>query len=129
MRANFFAGGKQAEPGDNVQSASLIFQRHKRKILEPIVIAKIPPRWRQRKALGVSLMSQSLLDECHESILKIAATQPPEGKRAILIMAETFRANAGGASSVAQPSSSQDFHAPGRQPVRPRRLRSRRPSQ
>jgi hypothetical protein len=40
-------------------------------------------------------MSESLLDECHESILKIAATQPPEGKKAILIMAETFRANAG----------------------------------
>jgi hypothetical protein len=70
-------------------------------------------------------MSESLLDECHESILKIAATQPPEGKKAILIMAETFRANAGRPSPVVQPSLSQDFHVPGRQPARARRLRSR----
>lgn len=53
-------------------------------------------------------MSKSLLDECHQSILKIAATQPPEGKKAILMMAETFRANAG-RTSIAQPSPSNDF--------------------
>jgi hypothetical protein len=61
-------------------------------------------------------MSESLLDECHESILKIAATQPPEGKRAILMMAERFRA-AGPESSVAQPSPSNDFDVPDPQPV------------
>ncbi len=56
-------------------------------------------------------MAESLLDECRESILKIAATQPPDGKRAILMMAEMFRANSGRASSEGQPSP-QNFHAP-----------------
>jgi len=68
-------------------------------------------------------MPQSLLDECHQSILKIAATQPPEGKKAILIMAETFRANAG-RTSIAQPAPSNDFDVPDPQPVL-RRLGSR----
>jgi hypothetical protein len=72
---------------------------------------------------GVGPMSQSLLDECHQSILKIAATQPPEGKKAILIMAETFRVRATRVT-VAQPSLSRGFDAPGRQPAL-RRLRSR----
>ena len=35
-------------------------------------------------------MPESLLDECYESILKIAETQPPDGKRAILAMARVF---------------------------------------
>jgi hypothetical protein len=68
-------------------------------------------------------MPESLLDECHQSILRIAATQPPEGKKAILIMAETFRANAG-RTSIAQPSPSNDFDVPDPQPVL-RRLGSR----
>jgi hypothetical protein len=38
-------------------------------------------------------MTGSLLDECHKSILRIAETQPPDGRRAILMMAEMFRAN------------------------------------
>jgi hypothetical protein len=50
-------------------------------------------------------MQQSLLDECHESILKIAETQPPDGKRAILAMAEVFQVNSGRMSADGQPSS------------------------
>jgi hypothetical protein len=56
-------------------------------------------------------MQQSLLDECHESILKIAETQPPDGKRAILAMAEVFQVNSSRMSTDDQPSSPQDFHA------------------
>jgi hypothetical protein len=56
-------------------------------------------------------MAESLLDECRESILKIAATQPPDGERAILMMAEMFRANSGQVCCDDQPSSSQDFPA------------------
>jgi hypothetical protein len=56
-------------------------------------------------------MQQSLLDECHESILKIAETQPPDGKTAILAMAEVFQVNSGRMSTDGQPSSLQDFHA------------------
>jgi hypothetical protein len=52
-------------------------------------------------------MSESLLDECHESILKIAETQSPDGKRAILLMAQNFQINCGSASSKRQASSSQ----------------------
>jgi hypothetical protein len=54
-------------------------------------------------------MQESLLDECHESILKIAETQAPEGKRAILAMAESLWASSGRTSSDSQPSSLQDF--------------------
>src|ERR1700676_2190863 len=43
---------------------------------------------------GIALMTGSLLDECCESILKIAETQPPVGKMAISMMAEMFRENA-----------------------------------
>jgi hypothetical protein len=68
-------------------------------------------------------MSESLLDECHESILKIAATQPPEGKRAILMMAEKFQANVG-RTSIVRPSPSNDFDVPDPQPAL-RRLGSR----
>jgi hypothetical protein len=53
-------------------------------------------------------MSESLLDECHESILKIAETQSPDGKRAILAMAQIFQVKSGPASSnKRQASSSQ----------------------
>jgi hypothetical protein len=61
-------------------------------------------------------MTENLLDECHQSILKIAETQPPDGKRAILIMAEMFRVNSGSASSEEWASSSQDVHARDEQP-------------
>jgi hypothetical protein len=40
-------------------------------------------------------MPESLLDECHESILKMAETQPPDGKRAILAIAKMFWTNSG----------------------------------
>jgi hypothetical protein len=86
------------------------------KALEPIASTKISLCWRQRKGTE---MSESLLDECHQSMLKIAETQPPDAKRAILIMAETFRVNSGPVSSV---------RAPDRQPALSRRLRSRKAS-
>jgi hypothetical protein len=54
-------------------------------------------------------MTGSLLDECRESILKIAETQPPIGKMAISMMAEMFCENSGRAARDGQPSSSQDF--------------------
>jgi hypothetical protein len=72
-------------------------------------------------------MPESLLDECHESILKIAETQPPDGKRAILAMAGVFQVNSGRMTSDGQLSSSQDFHALDRQPRVPRWFRSRWP--
>jgi hypothetical protein len=56
-------------------------------------------------------MAESLLDECREAILKMAATQAPEGERAILVMAETFWANSGRTCCDDQPSSPQDFPA------------------
>ena len=40
-------------------------------------------------------MQESLLDECRQSILKIAETQPPDGRKAILAMAEMFQVNPG----------------------------------
>ena len=61
-------------------------------------------------------MTGSLLDECCESILKIAETQPPVGKMAISMLAEMFRENPGRARD-GRPSSSQDFQAPDRQPI------------
>jgi hypothetical protein len=57
-------------------------------------------------------MTGSLLDECCESILKIAETQPPVGKMVISMMAEMFRENSGRAARDRQRSSSQDFQAP-----------------
>ncbi|SED19282.1 hypothetical protein SAMN05444164_4022 [Bradyrhizobium erythrophlei] len=62
-------------------------------------------------------MTGTLLDECCDSILKLAETQPPVGKIAISMMAEIFRENAGRAARDGQPSSSQDFQAPDRQPI------------
>jgi hypothetical protein len=62
-------------------------------------------------------MQKSLLDECHESILKIAETQPPDGKRAILAMAKVFQVNSGRMSTDGKPSSPQDFHASDRRPM------------
>jgi hypothetical protein len=62
--------------------------------------------WRQCNAWS-HRMSESLLDECHESIVKIAETQSPDGKRAILAMARIFRANSGPAASKRQASPSQ----------------------
>jgi hypothetical protein len=38
-------------------------------------------------------MTEALLDECHKSILRIAETQHPAGRRAILMLAEMFREN------------------------------------
>jgi hypothetical protein len=48
-------------------------------------------------------MAESLLDGCRESILKIAATQSPDGERAISILAEMFQADSG-ESSPRQPA-------------------------
>jgi hypothetical protein len=102
-----------AEPGRTFWG-SLIFQRHKAKALEPIAIREIPfPAGNA----GIALMTESLLDECCESILKIAETQPPIGKMAISMMAEMFRENSGRAARDGRPSSSQDFQAPDRQPI------------
>jgi hypothetical protein len=68
-------------------------------------------------------MSVSLLDECRESILKIAETQPPDGKKAIRAMAEMFRVNAG-RTSIEGPALSQNFRSSDRQPMLARRSRS-----
>src|ERR1700726_1152853 len=93
---------------------SLIFSVTKQKALEPIAIREIPfPAGNA----GIPLMAGSLLDECCESILKIAETQPPVGKMAISMMAEMFCENSGRAARDGQPSSSQDFQAPDRQPI------------
>ncbi|HXN67385.1 MAG TPA: hypothetical protein VN926_06970 [Bradyrhizobium sp.] len=47
-------------------------------------------------------MTESLLNECCESILKIAETQPPVGKMAISMMAEMFCENSGRAARDGQ---------------------------
>ena len=65
--------------------------------------------------------SMSLLDGCRESILKLAATQPSDGKRAILVLAEIFQANAGSASPDGQHGQSQGFVATDRRPKPSRR--------
>src|SRR5258705_8212941 len=65
--------------------------------------------------------SMSLLDGCRESILKLAATQPSDGKRAILVLAEIFQANAGSASPDGQRGQSQGFVATDRRPKPSRR--------
>jgi hypothetical protein len=69
--------------------------------------------------------SMSLLDQCRESILKIAATQPPDGKRAILRLAELFRVNSGRKSSGCNRSSPRDFETADWQRVRLRQVQSR----
>ena len=57
-------------------------------------------------------MPESLLDECYESILKIAETQPPDGKRAISAMAEMFQDNSGRTSRDGRPSHKHSSHTP-----------------
>lgn len=54
-------------------------------------------------------VQESLLDECHESIVRIAETQSPDGRKVILAMAERLWASSDRASSDRQPSSSQSF--------------------
>jgi hypothetical protein len=73
-------------------------------------------------------MTESLLDECYESILKIAETQPHDGKRAILALAEMFQNNSRRCSCDSQPSLSQNIRAPDRERIPSGRLRSRSPS-
>src|ERR1700692_2515647 len=73
-------------------------------------------------------MPDSLLDECYQSILKIAGTQSHDGKRAILALAERFQDSSGGKSYDSQPSLSQNIRAPDRQRIPSDRLRSRSPS-
>jgi hypothetical protein len=65
-------------------------------------------------------MPESLLDECYQSILKIAETQSHEGKRAILALAEIFQDKSGSRLSL-----SQDIRALDRQGRASDRLRSR----
>jgi hypothetical protein len=59
-------------------------------------------------------MPESLLDECYQSILKIAETQSDDGKRAMLALAEMFQDNSGRTSRDSQPS--QNVRAPSRSP-------------
>src|ERR1700733_3188839 len=70
-------------------------------------------------------MPESLLDECYQSILKIAETQSHDGKRAILALAEMFQDNSGRRSHDSQPSLSQNIRGPDRQRIPSDRLRSR----
>jgi hypothetical protein len=100
-----------AEPWEKHFGAAKFFSVTKQKALEPIAIREISF---PAGSAGIALMTGSLLDECCESILKIAETQPPVGKMAISMMAEMF---SGRAARGGQPSSSQDFQAPDRQPI------------
>jgi hypothetical protein len=74
--------------------------------LEPTPVLVIPSGKLQQGIADMTDMEESLLDECHESIVKIAETQAPDGRRAILAMAENFCASSGRVSSGDQPSSS-----------------------
>jgi hypothetical protein len=71
-------------------------------------------------------MPESLLDECYQSILKIAETQSHDAKRAILALAETFQDKSGRRSHDGQPS--QNIRAADRQRIPSDRLRSGTPS-
>jgi hypothetical protein len=108
--------------------ASLIFQRHPAKNIGTNGIAKIHTRLAAMYRVGIAQMPESLLDECYESILKIAETQSHDGKRAILALAEMFQDNSGRRSYDSQPSLSQNIRAPDRQRIPSDRLRSRSPS-
>jgi hypothetical protein len=103
-------------------SQGLIFLRHNEKIWNQWRQLKFPSVWAGGK-MGVAEMaeSMSLLDRCRESILRLAATQPPDGKRAISVLAEIFQANAGSGSYDGQPGPSQDFAATDRRPKPSRR--------
>jgi hypothetical protein len=70
-------------------------------------------------------MPESLLDECYQSILKIAETQSRDAKRAILALAEIFQDKSGRRSHDGRPSLSQNIRAPDRQRIPSDRLRSR----
>jgi hypothetical protein len=70
-------------------------------------------------------MPESLLDECYQSILKIAETQSHDAKRAILALAEMFQDNSD-RSYDSQPS--QNGRAANRQRIPSGRLRSGPPS-
>jgi hypothetical protein len=59
-------------------------------------------------------MPESLLDECYRSILKIAETQPHDGKKAILALAEMFQDSSGRRSCDSRSSLSQNIRAPDR---------------
>jgi hypothetical protein len=67
-------------------------------------------------------MPESLLDECYQSILKIAETQSHDGKRAMLALAEMFKDNSGRRSHDSQPS--QNIRAADRQRIPSERLGS-----
>jgi hypothetical protein len=118
MRANFFVSGEQVGTSETLDLwASLIYPRHKQKkqkLWNQQQSPKFPLGWRQHRGIP---MSGSLLDQCRESILRIAETQPPDGRRAMLVMAELFRANSGRASSEGRRPLSQDLHTPAPQPV------------
>ena len=124
VRGNYFAARTSSAFGSAYFFSAIKLKNLKRP-WNQMAIAKIPSTL---AATQGSAMSGSLLDECRKSIVKIAETQSPAGKRAILMMAEMFRSNSGRASADGRPSLSQDFHTPAQQPVRPHRLRSRRAS-
>jgi hypothetical protein len=106
--------------------ASLIFAAPPAKILGTNGIAKLHTQVAAKQRVGIVRMSESLLDECYESIRKIAETQSHEGKRAILALAEVFQDNSGRRSYDSR--SSQNIRAPDRQRIPSDRLRSRSPS-
>jgi hypothetical protein len=68
-------------------------------------------------------MPESVLDECYQSILKIAETQSHDAKGAILALAEIFQDIR--PEVPRQPSLSQNIRAPDRQRIPSDRLRSR----
>jgi hypothetical protein len=70
-------------------------------------------------------MPQNVLDECYQSILKIAETQSHDAKRAILALADMFQDNSGRRSHDSRPSLSQNIRALDRQRISSDRLRSR----
>jgi hypothetical protein len=67
-------------------------------------------------------MPERLLDECYQSILKIAQTQSHDAKKAILARAEMFPDNSGRRSYDSQ--ASQNVRAADRQRIPSDRLRS-----
>jgi hypothetical protein len=100
-------------PGENILGQPNFSASQSKKYWNQSQSAKFPFRLATQ---GLPIMTGSLLDECCESILKIAETQPPVGKMAISMLAEMFRENSGRARD-GRPSSSQDFQAPDRQPI------------
>jgi hypothetical protein len=63
------------------------------------------------ESVGMAQMPESVLDECYQSILKIAETQSHDAKKAILALAEIFQDKSGRRSHDSGPSLSRNIRA------------------